>query len=826
VSNFLQPNVLSLIYYSHTGQVLLAKNLPSAAEETFTLIISADCVNMDQCNSVTELVVEVSTPAQAGPSFEKSSYKISVSESKPVGSKLLKVKAFASKSNGSIAYEITSGNDNNLVEINRNTGVVILQRSLDYDVVDSYRFVVRAQEESNGVDLPKLWNLTTVEMILEDDNDNEPKFLFSLYMGTVGENEPIGTTVCTIRAVDLDKGIYGKLQYSILDGDGKDKFVIAPSTGVVTTNTVFDYESKSRYYITVRANDIGGKASTARLQIEIDSRDEYSPQFLQKSYKFDIPRNAEPGHVVGRVEASDQDRGPDGRLTYQLVKPNPTVSVNRTNGALILKTIPTAELNSTLLILASSGRPESKSAVISVEIVLGEALKELEVASSAVADWLLGLLVTMLLLFFILCGIFVMIHLRNKKNSKKSKEEAFSTPSFDTLDYAPTTMRIGSTKQDSIYGSHYGNLMDLRGNERRRMNNTISELSDQSNSASSGRGSAEDGEEVEDEEICMINEGTLAQQQLRGTAGILDSGIQDEDDNLSHNSAKNTQEYLARLGIRPKMHEVGGGSGAGGGGGGGGSSHDPGNNDQWRLSQHPDGFDNLHLYEDKDGRGVDISALIYAQISEDMSHSASEDNNKSSNVGYKNVGQPSVTGSLSSIIHNEEELAGSYNWDYLLDWGPQYQPLAHVFSEIAHLKEDNSTRSEPTYCGIHSSRNTNSSGPSSEKGSTSGAGSISHHPQQGFAPSGGGGGGSARGITSTGVPRTGPLPPLPILPRSPIPNDISFASGPISPSFSPALSPLANRSPSISPLGGVATNSIRPSQFHHESCRSDSELGM
>ena len=30
-------------------------------------------------------------------------------------------------------------------------------------------------------------------------------------------------------------------------------------------------------------------------------------------------------------------------------------------------------------------------------------------------------------------------------------------------------------------------------------------------------------------------------------------------------------------------------------------------------------------------------------------------------------------------MHSEEELAGSYNWDYLLDWGPQYQPLAHVF---------------------------------------------------------------------------------------------------------------------------------------------------
>ena len=56
--------------------------------------------------------------------------------------------------------------------------------------------------------------------------------------------------------------------------------------------------------------------------------------------------------------------------------------------------------------------------------------------------------------------------------------------------------------------------------------------------------------------------------------------------------------------------------------------------------------------------------------------------------GATGRGQPSMTGSLSSIVHSEEELAGSYNWDYLLDWGPQYQSLAHVFKEISKLKDD------------------------------------------------------------------------------------------------------------------------------------------
>ena len=52
---------------------------------------------------------------------------------------------------------------------------------------------------------------------------------------------------------------------------------------------------------------------------------------------------------------------------------------------------------------------------------------------------------------------------------------------------------------------------------------------------------------------------------------------------------------------------------------------------------------------------------------------------------------------------SEEELAGSYNWDYLLDWGPQYQPLAHVFKEISKLRDDEDDESSGT--GLNGSTN-------------------------------------------------------------------------------------------------------------------------
>lgn len=141
-------------------------------------------------------------------------------------------------------------------------------------------------------------------------------------------------------------------------------------------------------------------------------------------------------------------------------------------------------------------------------------------------------------------------------------------------------------------------------------------------------------------------------------------------------------------------------------------------------------------------------------------------------------------------MHSEEELTGSYNWDYLLDWGPQYQPLAHVFSEIARLKDDTMS--------VHSG---NSGVSSSTKGGSLKQGTKQHlllPPPllTNIAPR------TVPGMPSKigGNHHTMPPHHQYLLPRSPISHDASngFVTTAISPSFSPNLSPLA-RSPSVSP---------------------------
>lgn len=868
----------------HTGQIMLAKPLrkptttsKSGDKKDYKLTVAVDCMNKAKCMATTGVVIHVHDATTESIHFPEEVYKVEVSESTAVGSSLIQLLNEVEPSlynidhlNGeqnnsrSVSFSITSGNEGRLVDLNPFTGQLTLKRALDFDAKQSHRVVVKAEESESHE-----WALVVVDVEVKDENDHEPFFLFPNYLEFVGENEPVGTSVFTARATDLDQGAYGKLNYSIFGGDGKDKFRIHSGTGLVTTNAVFDYESKNRYTLKVSASDLGGKTSSAEFVVEIESRDEFAPQFAQKMYKFVVPINAGKGYALGRVEATDRDMGRDGivRYTFDTSSGNGAYTgsskgpfrVNRTTGVITVKEPlrqQQNDKNATFTIVASSGREDSRMAETLVEISVGAPSEELEAAytTSSVADWVLGLLVTTLLVLFLCCTVFLVLHLRNKRQNKTEKQaQVFNSASnFGTLEYgAQSTMVLnsgggsGSGQPGGLYHDHhhhhhqqyseqYGNM---RGGERRcGVNNTASEISDQSNSASSGRGSAEYGEEVEDEEIRMINEGSLinAQQQKF----IPDSGIiQDNDgDNVSQSSAKNTQEYLARLGIRPKIptqdsisNMYGDVDGAGGVTSNG-SVGGPGGGGRSSSSADP----------------VDISNLIYAQIADDVTDSEMMDNESRGGGTYSTPTtagggggasaahqQQSMNGSLSSIMHNDEELTGSYNWDYLLDWGPQYQPLAHVFSEIACLKDDQG--------GSHRGEGSNS-----DAASTS---SQQHHPSQGISygrksgnhlkgkviaaagrQAGSGGGPSSavsRGVAGGGgVVGAGGIHHS-VLPRSPISHDSTFASGLISPSFSPALSPLANRSPSISPLGGASSSNavIRTSQYHQNySSSSDSEF--
>lgn len=808
------------------GALILISSLDRETQDSYVLGLAAveqgKMLSYSHNKTSITVFVTVADANDNAPIFSTSDFELTVSEDVKIGYTLTQLSATDSDlygtPNAAIIYNITSGNDENLFLINPTTGILTVNKTLDYDVGDTeYKLVIVACDQGTL----SLCNAAYIKVGILDENDNAPTFPVNEYFETIAENERVGTSIFTARATDLDKGKYGMLNYSIIQSsnnynrndDSWKMFLIDPLSGLVNTNAVFDYEQKNKYEFSLKASDVGGKSSTVKVRIDIESRDEFYPQFTQKTYKFRIPKSGSlpAGYVIGQATATDRDKGIDGRIVYQLSTSHPFFKINRTTGVIILKkkieSVPNlfgGDKSISLVVTASSGRQGSLTNKTAVEIGLNDLVVAADTEhitdtatapSGGLSDWALGLLIAFIIVIILFAAAFVFIKLKNKRHKKENKPglssegvgatNSYVDPSaFDTIPIRNTgnvpPNQFAPPKYDEIppYGPHTASSNSGAA--------TTSELSGSDQSGSSGRGSAEDGEDGEDEEIRMINEGPLQREGLHRPSNGVD------DDNLSDVSVHNTQEYLARLGI------VDTGTGGGASTSSRRCSENVGTKD---AMLHHAPIDSIHMFDEDGAHENDITNLIYAKLNEVTGSERASSADEASaavdramalgafpsapgdNTAVPTAG-PSMTGSLSSIVHSEEELTGSYNWDYLLDWGPQYQPLAHVFSEIARLKDD-----------AVSLQSGNSGASSAKSKGTSISGGKSVPPP----------------LLTTVAPRSCPAPSLScrqpqlLLPRSPISHDVPggfSAAAAMSPSFSPSLSPLATRSPSMSPLVG------------------------
>ncbi|XP_045480676.1 protein dachsous isoform X2 [Harmonia axyridis] len=810
------------------SNLILAKPLDRETKDFYHLKISN---GEEESPSMMNVFITVEDFNDSPPVFKSEAYKISIPENTPQGSSISTVSAsdadLAGTPNSEIEYEITSGNDEACFSLEESTGVLKVNKTLDYDNgKQQYMLIIKACDKGTT----PICSFTTFRVDLEDSNDNMPKFPVSEYLEFIGENEPVGTAIFTAQATDLDKGIYGYLNYSLAslpssNDDSYKMFHIDSSSGLVVTNAVFDYEQRSKYIFIVKVTDSGGFSNSVKVRVEIEGKDEFYPQFTEKTYKFTLATsiNLPLGFIVGYLQATDRDKGADGRVVYQLTTQHNFFKVNRTTGAVLIK----KKLDSSdshdlgrevsLVVSASSGRQGSLTNMSVVEIILDPladpgtnlAINRKDGSSVVTAEdgafnWAIALFIIIVLIVMVFGAVFVFLHMRNKRNKGGNKSHLNSESANTSNNYvdpsAFDTIPIrnlgnNSNNQNQFAPPKYDEIPPYGGGHPASSNSgaaTTSELSGSEQSGSSGRGSAEDGEDGEDEEIRMINEGPL-QRDPRMMC-------QNDDDNLSDMSVRNTQEYLARLGIVNNNSNAAAQTATR-------LCSDPrAGSSKDTVHHHPSvPLDSLNIYDEERNNDHDISNF-YAKLNDvaGSDRASSTDEGGGVNPGLDHVialasygevptvtHQPSMNGSLSSIVHSEEELAGSYNWDYLLDWGPQYQPLAHVFSEIARLKDDTAS--------VKSGASGNSSVKS--KNSVALAKNVSPPMITSVAP---------RAITMpvlsgrTSNHHTGGHNQMHLLPRSPISHDASGApfstSSAMSPNFSPSLSPLATKSPSISPL--------------------------
>lgn len=134
-----------------------------------------------------------------------------------------------SASNGEVLYTITGGNIGNKFLLDMRTGE-LTARPLDRESHSRYFLTISAHDQGS----PALQSFCNLSLLVEDQNDNDPKFDMSQYSTTVFEDVPVDTSILKVHASDADVGVNARIIYSLAN-ESQWLFQIDNKTGIITT---------------------------------------------------------------------------------------------------------------------------------------------------------------------------------------------------------------------------------------------------------------------------------------------------------------------------------------------------------------------------------------------------------------------------------------------------------------------------------------------------------------------------------------------------------------------------------------------------------------
>ncbi|KAH3880448.1 hypothetical protein DPMN_004362 [Dreissena polymorpha] len=231
-----------------TGNIYVANVLDfDVAPTSYTLRLEAEDTASTQTDTRTgtvTLIIVLTDSNDHTPLFTQDLYTTTLDENVANPTSVLTVLASDDDtgSNGAITYSVVGGTGSILFSVHATTGVISTQATIDYEANIEYDLIVKAVDGGTA----PLSATCFVRIAINDLNDNSPKFPAAHITVEITESTPIGTSVVTAVATDVDSLTNNNnvVVYSI--NPSSSKFIVNPSTGVITTNDALDRESQAR----------------------------------------------------------------------------------------------------------------------------------------------------------------------------------------------------------------------------------------------------------------------------------------------------------------------------------------------------------------------------------------------------------------------------------------------------------------------------------------------------------------------------------------------------------------------------------------------------
>ncbi|CAG9579684.1 unnamed protein product [Danaus chrysippus] len=359
------PSHLPFAIDNYTGVISTKTELDYEDTKEYAFVVTATDGAMDKRLGTASVSVLVLDEPDEPPVFIQGVYSVRVPENAP-NYPVIKVHAEDPDTQPEITYTIIKGSTD-LFSIDRKTGLIRTLKPLDREESARHELIVGTEENNNDGN----GSTATVEVIVDDKNDNAPIFTCVARPVTIEDTSSIGCLVETVVALDSDAiSPNNRIRYA-LAGRGKASiyFHVEPDTEAVKVrddlrketdseytvdiqaydqgvfyvrltsdrdcaiylNSSLDYETLTEYSLEVQLESIQGlinpESSKAVIKIHVTDVNDNAPIFVfneqstvggAKGKYFAIATKDMPlGTNVLQVKAKDKDSGDFGKIEYR-----------------------------------------------------------------------------------------------------------------------------------------------------------------------------------------------------------------------------------------------------------------------------------------------------------------------------------------------------------------------------------------------------------------------------------------------------------------------------------------------------------------------------
>ncbi|KAM5136430.1 cadherin-19 isoform 1-T1 [Callospermophilus lateralis] len=420
-----------------TGVIRISSKTDRELQDEYWVIIQAkDMIGQPGALSgTTSVLIKLSDINDNKPVFKESFYRLTVSESAPIGTSIGKIMAYDSDigENAEMDYSIEEDDSKTFDIVTDNEtqeGIVILKKKVDFEHQSHYG--IRAKVRNRHVDKELLIYhadaSTTFIKVRVEDEDEPPVFLLPTYIFEILEENPHGAFVGTVSAIDPDQR-KSPIRYSIT---GSKEFTISDNGTIIVTSTL-DREINAWYNLSVTATERYNvqQISSVPVYVQVLNVNDHAPEFSEY-YETYVCENADSGQVIQTISAVDRDESIEDHHFYFTLSAEDTNNLsftirdNQDNTATILTNRSGFSLQEEpnffiIILIADNGIPSLTSTnTLTIHVCDCDDSGNTQTCSDKKRMLFLGLrvevIIAILIFIMVICGfVFLMLALRQQR---------------------------------------------------------------------------------------------------------------------------------------------------------------------------------------------------------------------------------------------------------------------------------------------------------------------------------------------------------------------------------------------------------------------------